>query len=247
MNSYCESCFFLFRILQTCPRSYIFNQGDTTEKITEILWVFGSLQPYVIGLGLVLYTFFKRSSRSFLILSNALITTFVCEVILKRILAEARPAGACSLSYGLPSGHSAFAAALLTWFSLEYIFLNKDAMFKMSGHYSILRNIAFILIPFNPISRYYLNYHHVKQIGYGLLTGFIITWIFFTVIIITHKQNNRFWSNLFYKLKLKDNFICSKGMNIDGSAKPVSSGTELQAVYSVRDTSNDSLEVSIRQ
>jgi len=95
--------------------------------------------------------------------------------IIKRILKKERPMGACSPSFGFPSGHSAFASSMLTWFLLEHFFLHEKSPFKGWRFYTWTRNAFIVFSPLIPISRYYLNYHTIPQICTGLALGVVIS------------------------------------------------------------------------
>jgi len=106
-------------------------------------------------------------------------------VLLKRYFQQPRPLGACSTSFGYPSGHSGFTASLTTWLILEIVVFHHKASFKTSKIYTVLRNSFIGLAPFIPVSRYFLNYHTFEQIMYGLLTGFVCTVVYFAVLMKT--------------------------------------------------------------
>jgi len=179
--------------------------------IREMLFVAGSLQPFVIYIFLSLYVIFRRTSRSFIILSSLFLSEQIVDKILKQIFREARPPGACALSYGFPSGHSAFAGNLITWLILESVAYVQDAPFKKPFHYKVMRNFLLIFTPINPISRYYLNYHSIKQIGFGLLTGSVLSMLYFNFIRSIHQNKQSYLYLKIVKimkiLKFNDNFL----------------------------------------
>lgn len=212
MDTYCDSCFFIFKLLDSCPRSRIFNEGDFSDIFFEIVWLISSLLPPIIYAGLLLFTIFRRTSRVAFFLFNLAIIQLLNELILKRIVAESRPHGACSTSYGLPSGHSAFAASLITWLLLEWIMFHEKVPFKTFRYHVVLRTMALLAIPLIPVSRYFLNYHTVKQIGLGIATGTVCAMIHFMIVTaIIHRNEGKFWSSrmivILKKIGFKDNFL----------------------------------------
>jgi len=134
------------------------------------------------------------------------------DIILKRIFAEHRPIGACSTSYGFPSGHSTFTASWLTWLLLEWFLFHERVPFKKGKIYYFLLTFGIIVTPLIPISRYYLNYHSVKQICFGLLTGFLCALVYFTIIVtLIHLNEGHFWSKrvtrALKKIKFTENIL----------------------------------------
>jgi len=212
MDAYCSNCFVIFRFLDSCPRQEVFQHGTGVDIFLEILWVFGSLLPPIIYASLLIYTFMGRTSRVLIFLMSLAIQQILNEVILKRILAEHRPKGACSHSFGLPSGHSAFSACWLTWLLLEWSMFHDDVPFKKGKVHTVLRTLGIIVTPLIPISRYFLNYHSIKQICYGLLTGFCCALLTFTIVVtLIHLNEGHFWSRrvsrFLKKLKIKENIL----------------------------------------
>jgi len=208
MADYCNTCFSLFKILDSCPRSSVFKDGNSLEDTLEGIWVASSVLLVIIYIAIGLWTFVRRTSRAFFLLLILILQIILNEVILKRIFAQARPIGACATSYGLPSGHSAFAACLATWLLLEFIMFHDKVPFKKTKVYLFLRNISILIIPLIPISRYYLNYHTIEQICFGILSGCVFpTVLFFIKISIIHRDDGKFYSNTVVKalkkLKLK--------------------------------------------
>jgi membrane-associated phospholipid phosphatase len=212
MNPYCNSCFFLFKLFDSCPRSHIFTEGNFSDIFLEIIWLTSSLLLPIIYASLVLFTIFRRTSRVVLVLFSLAIQQLLNELILKRIIAESRPHGACSTSYGLPSGHSAFAASFFTWLMLEWILFHDKVPFKKARFHVVLRTLALIAFPLIPVSRYFLNYHSVKQICLGVLVGSVCAVIHFAIVIaIIHRNEGKFWSSrmiiILKKIGFKDNFL----------------------------------------
>jgi len=76
----------------------------------------------------------------------------------------------------------------------------------------VLRTVGIIVTPIIPISRYFLRYHSVKQIYYGLLTGFICATAYFCMIVaIIHINEGKFWghrvTNILKKVKFTENIL----------------------------------------
>ncbi|KAJ3439276.1 dolichyldiphosphatase 1 [Anaeramoeba flamelloides] len=91
------------------------------------------------------------------------------EGILKNIIRQSRPEGACRSSYGMPSGHSVFAMFYLVWAILEIIFGTRKKwrpVTKVAVIFVFLINTALI-----PYSRVYLGYHTVAQVIVGSICG----------------------------------------------------------------------------
>ena len=209
---YCDTCFAIFKIFDSCPDTRIFDGEAFLPKALEVIWVSASLIPYTVYGALAFYALFARSSRVLFLLISLLLQQFLNDEILKRIFAEHRPPGACSLSYGLPSGHSSFSGSWALFLTLEWLLYHDKVPFKASRFHEPLRIVGILVIPLIPISRYFLNYHSPKQIFSGLLTGFIITSLsFYAVMALIHKDNGKLWGSKivkqFKKWKVKDNIV----------------------------------------
>jgi len=196
----------------------VFEQGQAVEIVLEIIWLMSSLVLMFAYLALIFHILVKRISRVFFILLTLALQQLVNELILKRALAEARPLGACSHSYGLPSGHSSFAASFATWLILEWILFHEKVPFKTSKSYIALTTIAILATPLIPISRYYLNYHTIKQICFGVLSGFVCATVSFCILMaIVYRNNHRFensmMTRLLRKLKFKDVYVSYETIN----------------------------------
>jgi membrane-associated phospholipid phosphatase len=129
----------------------------------------------------------------------------------KKVLAQARPHGACSTSFGFPSNHSSFAASLATWLLLEEFFFEQHAPFKSWKYYRPLRNSFLFFVPFIIISRHHLNYHSPAQILAGMMIGFTCASAVFAVMYYTIVSRSDYSSLPFAKiwtlLKFRDNLI----------------------------------------
>jgi len=176
----------------------------------EFIWVISSFLSFLIFIVMFLHSIMKKTSRGFYMTVNLLIQQVVCAT-LKKYIAQARPIGACSTSFGYPSGHSGFAASLATWLILEMILLHNAVPFKATKLYSLMRNSFVIFAPLIPISRYHLNYHSSGQIMCGLLVGFLCTMIYFNTVVRSLKPKkdrptNSFVVTMWKKYNFHHNF-----------------------------------------
>jgi len=219
---YCYSCVPFLKAMESCPRIQILQEGNIDEIIFELVWVIASTLPYVVSLGIFIHWLTRRTSRGFLVIINLLIHQVSC-ALLKRYFAQPRPDGACSNSFGYPSGHSGWTAALATWLILESFLLQRKASFKFSKSYSLFRNSFIFVAPLIPISRLFLNYHSVEQILTGLLNGFTGSIIYFAIVlfIMIRLKQVKVPTSISFKLwkeiKFENNFMNYqnyKGQNI---------------------------------
>jgi len=170
-----------------------------------------SFLPFLIFLAILVHSVLRKKTRGFFILTNLMIQQVIC-LVLKKIIAQSRPHGACSSSYGYPSGHSGFAASLSTWLILEAFLLHEKVPFKSSKLYIVLRNSFVSLAPFIPVSRYFLNYHSVEQICCGILAGFLSSMIYFWVVMtsvvnIQEGKYNGSVAKIWEKYRFQDDII----------------------------------------
>jgi len=133
--------------------------------------------------------------------------------VLKKYIAQHRPIGACSTTYGYPSSHSGFTASLTVWLILEARLIHEKAHFKSGWAYTHMRNTFFCLAPLVPISRYFLNYHSIEQIIVGLIVGTMVTVPYFFMMnrILSQKGNRGVYGNMIVKtwqrFSFQDNFF----------------------------------------
>ena len=113
-EDHCQLCSPFLKRLESCPRSYIFAQGELIGTTLELIWVISSFLPFLIFAIMLTHSIIKKTSRGFFMVVNLAIQQVIC-ALLKKYIAQARPIGACSTSFGYPSGHSGFAASLATW------------------------------------------------------------------------------------------------------------------------------------
>jgi len=212
LGDHCVPCRGLLKSIESCPRFDVFESGHFGLISLELLWVIASLVPVVVFSALVIHAITKKTLREFLILLNLSITQITC-ALLKRYFEQPRPLLACSTSFGYPSGHSGFTASLATWLILEAIMFHDQVPFKSWKFYSMFRNSLIVFAPFIPISRYFLNYHSIEQICYGLMTGFLCTVVYFGIVMSTlmHQGNGRLYKSVVFKVSKKyrfqDNFV----------------------------------------
>jgi len=216
MNTYCTTtCNIIFKRLASCPNPKQYPSGDFSDVFVNYLWVFASVLPYIINIGFVFYLVFARSSRVLFLFGALAIQNTLNEHVIKKILAESRPIGACSESYGLPSGHSSFAAGLATWLILELIVLHERVPFKKDKIYKMMAMLYIMISPLIPISRHYLNYHSIKQIWCGVFAGIFFSMLtFYLMMTLMYKNEGKYWSGLMrrinQKLKFEENILMFK-------------------------------------
>jgi len=209
---YCADCFALFKALDACPKTDVFNDAALLPKLLQVIWVSASVLPWLIYIGLFLCVLFARTSRVLFLAFSLLIQQCLNDVILKHIFAQDRPDGACSISYGMPSGHSAFTASWTLLLVLEWLLYHNKVPFKTGRFHGVVRTFGIIVMPLVPISRHYLNYHTIEQILCGLLTGLVVTSMYFyTMMAFMHRDNGKIWgtkvTKIFKRLKVKDNIV----------------------------------------
>jgi len=215
---YCNTCSYIFKKMASCPNPAILNGEDQFQAYLEYFWAFASVLPLFINLGQALYFFGFRSTRNIFIILAMVLHGLINERGIKRMLAESRPYGSCATSYGLPSGHSGFASGLATWLVLEMVFLHDNVPFKKGNGYKLMTWAYLVMAPFIPISRYYLNYHSIKQCIWGTLTGIVMYgFFFFLMMVIVEKDEGRFWSSLTRRLRhskvIEENMLGFVGSN----------------------------------
>ena len=193
---YCANCFALFKAFDACPNTDVFNNAALIPKILQVIWVSASVLPWLIYLGLIFYVLFARTSRVLFLAFSLIIQQCLNDVILKHIFQQHRPYGACSASYGMPSGHSSFTASWTVLLVLEWLLYHNKVPFKTGRFHGLLRTLMIMVMPLVPISRHYLNYHTVQQICAGLISGTIVTSMYFyTMMALMHRDNGKIWGS----------------------------------------------------
>jgi len=210
MNDYCNTCIPVLRLLTSCPRASIFAEGNAAEIALETIWVICSVSLVVIFASLALNLVFGRTTRVLFFSFSLGIQQIFNELILKRAVVQARPHGACSTSYGMPSGHATFAGGLVMWLLLEWIVFHDKATFKKHRFYKVLKYVGLVLAPCIAISRHFLNYHSPAQILIGALGGFLWTSIIFTLMVIMiHRNEGKFYSTRVHLFLKKIKYTCN--------------------------------------
>jgi len=212
MEPYCDSCFMLLKLFDSCPRVSVFQQAELLPKVLEVIWVSASLVPFIVYGALAVYALFSRTSRALLFILCLLVQQLINDEILKKILAEHRPSGACSSSFGLPSGHSSFTASWSILMLYEWFLFHNKVPFKAGRFHVPLRTLGIAITPLIPVSRFFLNYHTPKQIFCGLATGLVLTTLtFYAFMALIHKDHGKMWGSTitahFKRFKIEDNIV----------------------------------------
>jgi membrane-associated phospholipid phosphatase len=221
VHEHCHTCPKILKSTNACYRPELLFGGNLLEAIWEIIMVFSSTAPYFLFVIVVGYSLFSRTSRGLCVAIFLVAQQVLCDAI-KLGIAQARPPGACSTSFGLPSNHSSFGAALSTWLLLEWFVLDRNAPFKSWRYYKLLRNSFLVFAPFIAVSRHHLNYHTPGQIVAGSMIGFISASSVFALMYYTVIVRYDYTKSPLYKiwtfLKFQDNLI---GNQTPGSAEKV--------------------------
>jgi membrane-associated phospholipid phosphatase len=154
---------------QSCPNSPDFL---TNPDPFEAFMVFISVVPYFLGLVICMKFLVTRTARGSLLFIMLVVQNAIGETI-KNFIMQVRPEGACSKSFGMPSSHSAFITSLATWLLLEEMGFEKWVVFKDTPWRKIMNILCWAIAPFVCYSRYYLGYHTVQQISWGVLMGVV--------------------------------------------------------------------------
>ncbi|KAJ6242175.1 dolichyldiphosphatase 1 [Anaeramoeba flamelloides] len=144
------------------------------------LMVYCSFLFYYIGIANTICFFVLRRLTFFLIIFWGVLIAIWNEAILKNIIRQPRPEGACRSSYGMPSGHSVFAIFFLVWAILEIIFGTRKKWrpgTKVAVIFVFLINTVLI-----PYSRVYLGYHTVAQVIVGSICGAVYAILVYLVL-----------------------------------------------------------------
>mmetsp|Transcript_19662 Transcript_19662/g.21956 ORF Transcript_19662/g.21956 Transcript_19662/m.21956 type:complete len:140 (+) Transcript_19662:212-631(+) len=111
-----------------------------------------------------------------------LLSIVVAEYILKVSFRQKRPEGACSGSYGMPSGHSSISICL--FFYCIFFSLRKEI-------HIIYIPLSTLMVTNIAISRLYLGYHSLNQIMGGFVTGTVISSLYLFGLSLYLRKPNR--------------------------------------------------------
>ncbi|KOB63935.1 hypothetical protein PFHG_05297 [Plasmodium falciparum HB3] len=112
--------------------------------------------------------------------------TLISDLFLKRIFKKPRPINSALPTYGMPSSHSSFAIALLTFLLLHITEQKKD---KWSIITYVIATLTLLPIPW---SRVEVEDHTVLQVIVGSLVGIGFGFIFyFMKKIHNYNENNK--------------------------------------------------------
>ncbi|KAJ5080233.1 hypothetical protein M0811_03717 [Anaeramoeba ignava] len=177
---------FFFGAVKICAPDYSF---------TSYLMLLYSFEIYYIyGIGFILL-FVRKAITNFYFMILALSISLWNDVILKNIIRQERPEGACSNSFGMPSGHSVSSLCFFTWFTLEILFGSRKNYSKKMKLF-IISLIGILLLPV-PYSRVYLGYHSKEQVIVGSITGIFYAICFFFLFQKFHKKIYMYFTKWF--------------------------------------------------
>ncbi len=201
-------CPLILKTLSSCPTRKINLNTLKTEDLNEIIMIILSLLPYLINLVILISMSYFRTTRIIFIFLMETLQNIIVNYI-KNLIQEPRPNFKCNHQFGNPCYHSSFFTCLIFWFFLETIFTSSKKKFK----YKKVLVFLYFIYPFILYSRFYLNYHSIKQIINGVILGFFISFFwFFTCIKFILKSDN-ILKRIFIKLNIKNTLtedeICS--------------------------------------
>jgi membrane-associated phospholipid phosphatase len=179
-------CNILLYFMCCCPTQVINYFPPGSKDFKEMFMILLSLTPYPTVFILICLAAYFRTSRSVLILVMVFLENFTV-IALKNFIREPRPNYLCNQEFGYPSNHACFFTCILFWFISEELCTPEHLQFEYKTYL-----IPFGLIyPFIVYSRYYLNYHSMKQVINGIIFGFLfsIFWYFFSVKYILKYDN----------------------------------------------------------
>ena len=179
-------CNFIFKTLSSCPTKIMDLKNLNSSDYYEIFMILLSSTAYPCCFFILLCGSYFKTTRLILIFIMQVLQNFLIN-ILKDLIKDPIPNFKCNKEFGYPSNHSSFYTCLIIWFIIEEIFTERKKQFK----YKILLVPLYIIYPFIVYSRYYLNYHSMKQVINGIIFGFLfsIFWYFFSVKYILKYDN----------------------------------------------------------
>ena len=193
-------CNIILFFASCCPTKKINYFFPSISDFFEMIMILLSLTPYPTVFLFLCLTAYFRTSRLVFLLALLFIENSIV-VVLKLIIQEPRPNYLCNNEYGFPSNHSCFFTCIVCWFVLEEFFTAKNLKFN----HKFLLFIFYVIYPFILYSRYYLNYHSIKQIMGGFIVAIIITisWFFFSIKFILPTDN--FIKEIMIRLNIENN------------------------------------------
>lgn len=184
-----------------------FDQNSHLQNLFEALMMFCSAFPIVYSAVLVVAPLLRKTYRRFNLFMLVVGLQAISEVA-KFAISQPRPAEACSRSLGFPSGHSANAVALMTFFLLEkYFYHERNYEYQMSFLYKLGYYIIVLFAPLVPLSRYYLRYHTLFQIVGGCLLGLTYAPFLFFYLLNQQNQKGSPVNKLLLRLKFRNNYV----------------------------------------
>lgn len=145
----CAECPLLLAKTQSCPVA--------GPSVLVVCMVALSVLPYLL-ISLYLLLFGLHSSPHVKAHVVAGVVTSAFALVIKEVVQQDRPEGACTHSYGMPSNHVALMAS--------FAVIN---VWRRPNPWLALCMIALVLI--EACSRVYLNYHTITQCLVGTMLG----------------------------------------------------------------------------
>eukprot|EP00931_Biecheleriopsis_adriatica_P054621 TRINITY_DN32153_c0_g1_i1.p1 TRINITY_DN32153_c0_g1~~TRINITY_DN32153_c0_g1_i1.p1 ORF type:complete len:245 (+),score=24.31 TRINITY_DN32153_c0_g1_i1:80-814(+) len=166
-----------FKKGESCPYGHTagFLGGTFTwPEPSSVQWIdyvaaFYSLNPFLLLLTILLMGLWSRGARELF----AFVFFFVGNVVMgvaKLIIQQPRPEGSCSVSCGMPSGHTLTSISFFTWIALEVIYAQS---IKSPQKGMILTVAGALLIPVG-WSRTVFNDHSWGQVLVGASMGIVL-------------------------------------------------------------------------
>lgn len=143
-----------------------------------------SLLPLAIVVMFVTAFFLRRDLHT-LTFGIGIIVNYICNVLLKKYIAEPRPRSRSVQfeEYGMPSSHSQF-----TWFCSAYMILFTLFRLTNTSTWKSLTVVSCLTTGLvMSFSRVYLEYHTVSQVVWGAVVGQVgaLLWFIFTQLVLS--------------------------------------------------------------
>ncbi|CAI2375384.1 unnamed protein product [Moneuplotes crassus] len=180
---HCGRCIWPIKKMDSCPKVSITDIGqDPGGALLNFIFMLASMFPFIAVVVIAVMAIWKNiPERVFIPLG--ILSVLMCELILKYSIRQHRPEGACSASYGMPSGHSSFSVCFIIWATYAYLVHLKRLWQPI---FFFLAAIVVI------ISRVYLGYHTILQVSMGSLVGLLLSVSYLSVVHFktnwTHKS-----------------------------------------------------------